>query len=117
MRQVSVQPVLAAALLLAALASALPHEDHESMDMSMDMKMDDSMGHNQTAAAPTTDPAMMSYFAYGKHTGTILAHIILMVLAWCFVLPVGKISGFPQKSSKTDRSDRYYRSHVQRCEV
>lgn len=89
MRQVSVQPVLAAALLLAALASALPHEDHESMDMSMDMKMDDSMGHNQTAAAPTTDPAMMSYFAYGKHTGTILAHIILMVLAWCFVLPVG----------------------------
>lgn len=30
-----------------------------------------------------------SYFAYGEHSGTILAHIGLMILAWCFVLPAG----------------------------
>ncbi|KAL4886890.1 hypothetical protein BJY04DRAFT_43411 [Aspergillus karnatakaensis] len=28
-----------------------------------------------------------SYFAYGDHSGTIIAHIALMILGWCFVLP------------------------------
>jgi hypothetical protein len=32
----------------------------------------------------------MSYFAYGKHSGTIMAHIALMMLGWCIVLPAGE---------------------------
>lgn len=93
MKQVTSSTVLAAALLLVSLANALPHDEHESMDMSTDMKMDGGMGMNQTLAAeaPNDSTAVMSYFSYGKHTGSILTHIILMVLAWCFVLPVGKI--------------------------
>lgn len=33
----------------------------------------------------------MSYFAYGKHPGTIVAHVALMILGWCFVLPAGML--------------------------
>lgn len=79
-----------AAFLLASLANAIPHgDDHSDMDMSMDMS---GHGHNATAQ-PSTEPAEdspMSYFAYGKHSGTIIAHIGLMVLAWCFILPAGE---------------------------
>lgn len=66
-----------------ALATA-----HESMNAEMDM----NMAHS--APEPTTNPGTsdgpMSYFAYGKHSSSIIAHIALMVAAWCFVLPVGK---------------------------
>ncbi|KAJ0420194.1 hypothetical protein BJY00DRAFT_284927 [Aspergillus carlsbadensis] len=70
-----------AALFLASIASALAHGDDHEMDMGMDM---DHSSHDQTDA---NDSSPMSYFAYGKHTGWIVAHIALMVVAWCFVLP------------------------------
>ncbi|OJJ40305.1 hypothetical protein ASPWEDRAFT_102709 [Aspergillus wentii DTO 134E9] len=41
-----------------------------------------------SASSPVVENSPMSYFAYGKHSGTIIAHIGLMVLAWCFVLPI-----------------------------
>lgn len=49
------------------------------------------------AAATATMPAgdtthLMSYFRYQKHSGTILAHIVLMAIAWIVILPVGKRS-------------------------
>ncbi|RDW94055.1 Ytp1 family protein [Aspergillus mulundensis] len=72
-----------AALLLASIASALAHgDDHEDMNMDMDM----GASHEQ-AQPETNDDSPMSYFAYGQYTGWIVAHIALMVLAWCFVLP------------------------------
>ncbi|KAJ5564471.1 hypothetical protein N7513_000713 [Penicillium frequentans] len=80
------------AVFLASLATALAHGDDESMDMNMDMEMN---MHSSTSTATATpapsasghanDP--MSYFAYGKHSSSIIAHIALMVLGWCFVLP------------------------------
>ncbi|KAL2811078.1 hypothetical protein BJX63DRAFT_422569 [Aspergillus granulosus] len=73
-----------AALFLASIASALAHGDDHEMDMNMDMDMSSSHEHTQTDA---NDNSPMSYFAYGKHTGWIVAHIALMVVAWCFVLP------------------------------
>ena len=80
-----------AAFLLFAVASALPHDDHDmgmDMDMSTGTKMESSPTHSPQPEPSHHEP--MSYFAYGKHSGTILAHIGLMVLAWCFVLPAGK---------------------------
>ncbi|CAG8025636.1 unnamed protein product [Penicillium olsonii] len=69
----------AAFAVFIALATA-----HESMDMDMDM--------THSAPKPTATHANsdgpMSYFAYGKHSSSIIAHIVLMVAAWCFVLPV-----------------------------
>lgn len=61
------------------------------MDINMDM-------HSTSATAPTASASQTpqtesptSYFAYGEHSSTILAHIGLMILAWCFVLPAGKL--------------------------
>lgn len=47
------------------------------------------------AAATVTMPHInrngrMSYFTYGKHSDTIMAHMALMMLGWCLVLPAGK---------------------------
>lgn len=78
-----------AAFLLASLANALPHgDDHLMDDMNMDMG-----GHGHNTTSESSEPAEdspMSYFAYGKHSGTVIAHIGLMVLAWCFILPAGE---------------------------
>ncbi|KAJ5902700.1 hypothetical protein N7495_003228 [Penicillium taxi] len=72
-----------AAVLLASVASALAHgEEH---NMNMDMSMSNSTPEPSTT--PPEDDGPMSYFAYGKHSNTILAHIAFMVIGWCFVLP------------------------------
>ena len=59
------------------------------------MDMDMSMSMNTPAPAEPTSVHLnsegpMSYFAYDEHRGTILAHISLMVAAWCFLLPTCK---------------------------
>ncbi|QKX63374.1 uncharacterized protein TRUGW13939_10544 [Talaromyces rugulosus] len=82
MRQSHPFNLLGAAFLLVALATALPDGDH---DMNMDGDMD--MGHKDTMSKPAEDWAQ-SYFALGQHSGSILAHIILEVISWCFILPV-----------------------------
>jgi hypothetical protein len=59
--------------------------------MSMDMH---SAEASQTPSAHAADNVSSSdptsYFAYQEHVGSIIAHIGLMVLAWFFVLPLGK---------------------------
>ena len=65
---------------LLSVASAHGHDG--------DMKMD--MGHSSpepTATSGSSQPA--SYFQYGEHSGWIMAHIILMTIAWVFILPIG----------------------------
>lgn len=76
--------LLAAGFLLLSLATALPDSGHAAeggMDMEMDMTQKDTM------AKPEEDWEL-SYWAYGQHSASITAHIVLEVLAWCFVLPV-----------------------------
>jgi hypothetical protein len=51
------------------------------------MHTDMNMHHSQPPAPQDNGP--MSYFAYGKHSSSIIAHIALMVAGWCFILPVG----------------------------
>ncbi|KAL4875807.1 hypothetical protein BJY04DRAFT_201081 [Aspergillus karnatakaensis] len=71
-----------AAFLLASLANALAHGDDHGMDMNMDM----TSSHDHAQSETSTD-TLESYFAHGQYTGWIVAHIALMVGAWCFVLP------------------------------
>ncbi|CAG8905816.1 unnamed protein product [Penicillium egyptiacum] len=85
MRPLATRVALAAnfTLFVASLATALPHGDDESMDMA------GPSGPQPTpTATQATSDGPMSYFAYSKHSSTIIAHIALMVLGWCFVLPV-----------------------------
>lgn len=86
-----------AAFLLASVATALAHGDDahsHGVDTEMNLDMDMGHGHAMNTSSPDQPhPAAnspMSYFAYGKYTGWIVAHIALMVVAWCFVLPAGK---------------------------
>lgn len=88
---------IAAPLLLSLAADARPHNDHQSMGMDTDMS--GGMGSSHSGSAPSNHTAdgdsqdyPMSYFAYQKHSGVIMAHIVLMVLAWFFTLPIGATS-------------------------
>ncbi|KAL1849801.1 hypothetical protein Plec18170_007322 [Paecilomyces lecythidis] len=71
---------------------AIAHGDDKSMDMDMATSVD--MHATTSASTPTVFVSQnaqtdgpTSYFSYGKHSSTILAHIALMTLGWCFVLP------------------------------
>lgn len=88
---------LRALALLCLAAIALAHGDDTAMDMDTG-----HTGHDlpataiATATAPTTITASAvpssepeSYFAHPQHSGVILGHIVLMVLAWFFILPIG----------------------------
>ena len=68
----------AGALLLAAVAPVFAHGD-EGMNMDMGMGP-----HN------VKKPFVPTYFKLDAHVGTIYAHIVLSVLAWIVVLPLGK---------------------------
>lgn len=78
--------VSAGAALVLFTQTALGH-GHGSQEMTMDMDMSPAM--NSTApAAPKDYPP--TYFAHPEHMGLIYAHVALSVVAWIFVLPVGK---------------------------
>ncbi|KAH2232825.1 hypothetical protein V6Z96_005778 [Aspergillus fumigatus] len=85
MLRAALRAAFAASFLLISIANALPHGDDESMEMDMGMNMEDTAKSEPPKDA--NDESPLSYFAYGKHSGTIMAHIALMIIAWCFVLP------------------------------
>lgn len=64
------------------------------MSDGMDMDAHESTPTMQATATQAAGP--MSYFAYGKHSTSIVVHIALMVLGWCFVLPAGKQRTFKE---------------------
>ena len=92
--------VVVTILALASFATAFPHDDGMDMNGSKgaggDSGMDMTHGHSDPS--PTSEPDAipvddwpMSYFSYGQHSGTIIAHIAFMIVAWCFVLPTGML--------------------------
>lgn len=75
----------AAALLGLLVPTVLGHGDDEAMDMDM------GSGRTFSGNASQPEPEFVpSYFAHPEHRGVLLGHIGLMVLAWVFVLPLGK---------------------------
>lgn len=79
--------VLASVAVLGLVPAAFAHGDDEGMDMGM------NMGANGTLDQPRPEGEYPpTYFALGEHTAAIYGHIALMVIAWVFVLPIGKLS-------------------------
>ena len=87
MRLNEVSRIATAIVLSHVVSFVTAHSDEHDMTMTMAM----------VAAAPSqpTQPVapqpdqLVSYFAHGAHTGSMIAHIGLMVLAWVVILPIG----------------------------
>ena len=78
--------VLAGVAVLGLVPAALAHGGDD--DMNMDM----GMGADTPADQPLPEGEYPpTYFALGEHTAAIYGHIGLMVIAWVFMLPVGKL--------------------------
>jgi hypothetical protein len=78
---------VAALLALAPLALSHGHDDDTGMGMEMS---------SSPTATPAATPTMtadltygLSYFSYPDYKAWIWAHIALMIIAWCFIAPIG----------------------------
>lgn len=71
---------------LVSVALAHGHGENTAMNMSNGMNLPEAHISNSSIVGPS------SYFRYTKYSGLILAHIILMSIAWIFVLPLGTLS-------------------------
>ena len=79
--------VTAALFQLASAVAAHGHDEHGSKDMG-DMKMDAE--HHAAGGDEVDLYALPSYSGLSAHSSMMLAHIVLMILAWFFILPIGK---------------------------
>jgi len=96
--------VATALLRLASLALAHGDDGHHDMDMG-DMKAPEP--HGEVSNMETDLYDMPSYAGLGMHGKMILAHIVLMVMAWLFVLPIGMLANMC-----TDQGSDAPRRHV-----
>ncbi|ORY60726.1 uncharacterized protein BCR38DRAFT_348666 [Pseudomassariella vexata] len=78
----TVLTALAAVAVVGTLPTVLAHGDDGGMDMDMDISAGDE-------AKPDPDSYPQTYFSYAAHAGVMYAHIILMVISWVLVLPIG----------------------------
>ena len=80
--------ILAGAILLGFVSSAVAHGHDENQDMNIEMGgMPKSRPTMPPANGTMAEPA--SYFQLTEHTGLMFAHILLMTIGWVFVLPIG----------------------------
>ena len=74
-------------LLLGITSVVLSHDDEQSVSMASVGVAEVSSYHSPKNF---TNAPEQSYFAFPKYGALMLAHIGLMVLAWCFILPIGR---------------------------
>jgi hypothetical protein len=84
LRSTAMTPLAATAATLAFLALLPVSLAHGGDEGGMDM------GAQESKPDPNSYPP--TYFALPDHAGVLYAHIVLMMLAWVVVLPVGKSS-------------------------
>src|SRR5579859_7186309 len=79
-----------------SIAYAQPKPDehhHHNDDMGMNMGLDGMGGHKEHHHNATDDgpipPEQMSYWLWPEHRGLLYTHILLMVISWGFLLPIG----------------------------
>lgn len=82
-----------AAVLLQFASVVLSHNDGgDGVDMDMgDMKMPQAH-KDQVGTQEINNFDAPSYYGLDSHANMMMAHIVLMVAAWFFILPLGKIA-------------------------
>lgn len=76
--------------------------------MANPVEMDDSLSPQTLDLHAMNSSVVLSqsYFAYPEGSGLLTAHIILMVIAWFFILPTGKIIiAYLRQSSRPNAAD------------
>jgi len=76
-----------AVVVLLGFASAAGAHGH---DGDTNMEMAGPSRPTIATASDNSDAGPQSYFQYGEHSGLLIAHILLMILGWMFILPIGK---------------------------
>ena len=72
--------ILTSIAVLGLVPTALAHGD----------EMDASMGMGEKQPKPDEQDYLPTYFAHPEYRSAIYAHIILMVIGWVIMLPVGE---------------------------
>ncbi|KAI9822899.1 MAG: hypothetical protein M1832_002924 [Thelocarpon impressellum] len=81
-------PTALTVLLGAALSLVAAHghgDEHGSMTT---ITTATTSGPSSTVAPGSEVPELRSYFAYAPHASLVLGHVVLMIVAWVFVLPI-----------------------------
>jgi hypothetical protein len=84
--------VLYSAALLALAPIVLAHghdEDSDMGGMGMAMSSSDSPMSTPSPTMTADIEQPMSYFSYPDHKAWIWSHIAVMIVAWCFIAPIG----------------------------
>ena len=77
--------LIAVTLLLAPTTVVLAHgHDNHAGEAKYALSPTSAASMNSSSTSPA------SYFTYPAFRGLILGHVVLMVLAWFLILPVGK---------------------------
>jgi len=74
-------------VILAALPIALAHGLDDATDM---MNMSRDTHSSMSMQNMESDPDVSNYCSYSEHTGLMYAHIILMIISWVVLMPLGK---------------------------
>lgn len=83
--------LIAAVLLLRVLPEVFAHGHDDFMAMRYSSGTDVHFSNSTTCLTNMTfAQSPQSYFAYPNYSGLMLGHIALMIIAWLFVLPIGK---------------------------
>ena len=79
---------------LLPLTFGLGHDSHATGSMAMGTGMPGGEYHMASISSLTlnlTQPVHPSYFSRSEFSGLLLAHIVIMTIAWFFILPIGEL--------------------------
>ncbi|KAI9773462.1 MAG: hypothetical protein M1840_007679 [Geoglossum simile] len=90
--------------LLLSLATALAHDDHNSMEEEMGNVALSPIAGLRPSISLLSSPGQTSppsYFGYSAGSGFLYAHVFFMVLGWMFLLPIGVMLSIAQSHIHT----------------
>ena len=93
--------VTAALLLLGALPPSLAHDHDGHVENPVEVKAFPSTSVLELNAMNSSVALPQSYFTYTENSTLLGAHVVLMVIAWLFILPVGKVDTSANRAQRT----------------